>query len=68
MEDAGDRGVTLKVSSQVIVKHDGENFTRIKVPYILRYCWGVEVATFHHVLRSPWPWFHKVNIILLENL
>ena len=45
VEDAGERGVTLKMSSQV--------------PYVLRYCWGVEVATFHHVLRSPWSWFHE---------
>jgi len=45
VEDAGERGTKIKMSSQV--------------PYILRYCWGVEVATFHHVLRSPWPWFHQ---------
>jgi len=48
VEDAGERGVTLKVSSQV--------------PYILRYCWGVEIPTFHHVLRSPWPWFHEAAL------
>ena len=37
-----------------------------QVPYILRYCWGVEVATFHHVLRSPWPWFHQVSAPSLQ--
>ena len=36
------------------------------MPYILRYCWGVEVATFHHVLRSPWPWFHQVSAPSLQ--
>ena len=34
----------------------------IQVPYILRYCWGVEIATFHHVLRSPWSWFHEAAL------
>jgi len=23
----------------------------------LRAYWGVDISTFHHVLRSPWPWF-----------
>ena len=21
--------------------------------------WGVKIETFHHVLQSPWPWFHE---------
>jgi len=37
--------VRLKLSSQV--------------PYKLRYCWGVDIAAFHHVLRAPWPWFQE---------
>jgi len=30
-----------------------------QVPYKIRYFWGVEVASFHHVLRAPWSWFHQ---------
>ena len=46
-EERGDgEGVVLKTSSQV--------------DYSIRYCWGVDIPAFHHVLRAPWPWFHQV--------
>jgi len=41
----GQGQVSLKLSSQV--------------PYQIRYCWGVDVPAFHHVLRAPWPWFRE---------
>ena len=27
--------------------------------YLRRSYWGVNITTFHHVLRAPWPWFSR---------
>jgi len=29
------------------------------VGYHIRAFWGVDIPTFHHVLRAPWPWFQE---------
>ena len=55
-----------KCQARWFQRWEGEGRCCDQVPYILRYCWGVEVATFHHVLRSPWPWFHQVSAPSLQ--
>jgi len=47
-ERADGEGVVLKMSRQV--------------DYSIRYCWGVDIPAFHHVLRAPWPWFHQAAL------
>lgn len=30
-----------------------------KCAYSTQIYWAVPISTFHHLLRAPWPWFHK---------
>lgn len=55
----------LDLTVQIDAQENVEGYLKLKLSreiediFKIRCYWGVDIKAFHHVLRSPWPWFEK---------